>query len=130
MIKIKLSNGAEYEVLPVTAVYPSYSSTVRNRMEIHMTTEAMTDTEFITLFSDKELTKTIHIINTESGADITYDGYNEPVSIDISRSDSVDVATGAVVTEYHLVASLEQLTHQEADVRAMKELLEKMSKQA
>lgn len=130
MIKIKLSNGAEYEVLPVTAVYPSYSSTVRNRMEIHMTTEAMTDTEFITLFSDKELTKTIHIINTESGADITYDGYNEPVSIGISRSDSVDVATGVVITEYHLVASLEQLTHQEADVRAMKELLEKMSKQA
>ena len=130
MIKIKLSNGAEYEVLPVTAVYPSYSSTVRNRMEIHMTTEAMTDTEFITLFSDKELTKTIHIINTESGADITYDGYNEPVSIGIRRSDSVDVATGAVVTEYHLVASLEQLTHQEAYVRAMKELLEKMSKQA
>ena len=56
MVKIKLSNGTEYEVLPITAVYPSYASNVRNRMEIHMSLDAMTDAEFITLFSDKELT--------------------------------------------------------------------------
>lgn len=69
-----------------------------------------------------------HVINTSTESNIAYEGYNEPVSIGISRYDSVDVATGNVVTEYHLVANLEQLTHQEQDVRTMKELLEKMSK--
>lgn len=128
MVKIKLSNGVEYEVLPMTAVYPSYSATARSHIEIHMSTDSMSDTEFISIFSDKELTKTIHVINTRTESDIAYEGYNEPVSIGISRYDSVDVATGNVVTEYHLVANLEQLTHQEQDVRAMKELLEKMSK--
>ena len=32
------------------------------------------------------------------------------------------------VTEYHLIANLEQLTYQEADIKAMKELITKMSK--
>lgn len=130
MVKIKLSNGTEYEVLPITAVYPSYTSNVRNRMEIHMPLDAMTDAEFIALFSDKELTKKISIINTETDKNITYEGYNEPFSIGVSRYDTVVLSTGEPVTEYHLVANLEQLTYQEADVRRMKELLEQMSAQA
>lgn len=130
MVKIKLSNGTEYEVLPVTAVYPSYSSNSRSRMEIHMPLDAMTDAEFITLFSDKDLTKKISIINTETDSNITYEGYNEPFSIGVSRYDTIVVATGEPVEEYHLVANLEQLTYQEADVRRMKELLEQMSAQA
>lgn len=88
----------------------------------------MSDTEFIALFSNQELTKTIQIINTESNSTITYERYNEPVSIGIGRYDSVNVATGEVVTEYHLIANLEQLTYQEADIKAMKELIAKMSK--
>lgn len=127
MIKIKLSNGDEYEVLPMTAVYPSYSSTVRSHIEIHMDKSSMSDTEFIALFSNQELTKTIQIINTESNSTITYERYNEPISIGIGRYDSVNVATGEVVTEYHLIANLEQLTYQEADIKAMKELIAKMS---
>lgn len=130
MVKIKLSNGTEYEVLPITAVYPSYASNIRNRMEIHMPLDAMTDAEFIALFSDKELTKKISIINTETDKNITYEGYNEPFSIGVSRYDTVVLSTGEPVTEYHLVANLEQLTYQEADVRRMKELLEQMSAQA
>ena len=117
MVKIKLSNGTEYEVLPVTAVYPSYSSNSRSRMEIHMPLDAMTDAEFIALFSDKDLTKKISIINTETDSNITYEGYNEPFSIGVSRYDTTVVATGEPVEEYHLVANLEQLTYQEADVR-------------
>mgnify|MGYP003253798287 FL=1 len=130
MVKIKLSNGTEYEVLPITAVYPSYASNVRNRMEIHMSLDAMTDAEFIALFSDKELTKKISIINTETDKNITYEGYNEPFSVGVSRYDTVVLSTGEPVTEYHLVANLEQLTYQEADVRRMKELLEQMSAKA
>lgn len=130
MIKIKLSNGTEYEVLPVTAVYPSYSANIRSRMEIHMPLTAMTDAEFIALFSDKELTKKISIINTDRDIVITYEGYNEPVAIGVSRFDTTIVETGEPVEEYHLVANLEQLTYQEADVRKMKELLEQMSQQA
>ena len=41
---------------------------------------------------------------------------------------NTNVATGEVVTEYHLIANLEQLTYQEADIKAMKELITKMSK--
>lgn len=130
MVKIKLSNGTEYEVLPVTAVYPSYSSNSRSRMEIHMPLDAMTDAEFIALFSDKDLTKKISIIDTKTDSNITYEGYNEPFSIGVSRYDTIVVATGEPVEEYHLVANLEQLTYQEADVRRMKELLEQMSAQA
>lgn len=32
-----------------------------------------------------------------------------------------------VETEYHLIANLEQLTYQESDIKAMKELIAKMS---
>ena len=74
MVKIKLSDGTEYEVLPITAVYPSYASNVRNRMEIHMSLDAMTDAEFITLFSNKELTKIISIINTVYDKNIIFVG--------------------------------------------------------
>ena len=86
MVKIKLSNGTEYEVLPVTAVYPSYSSNSRSRMEIHMPLDAMTDAEFIALFSDKDLTKKISIINTETDSNITYEGYTENIYVPRSRA--------------------------------------------
>ena len=59
MLKIKLANNSEYEVLENTAIYPSYGAG-RNKMEIHMNVDSMTVEEFEGFFTEAN-TAEIHL---------------------------------------------------------------------
>lgn len=119
MIKIKLADNSEIEVLANTAVYPSMSANNRSRMEIHLTETAMTLDAFEALFSDEAKTASIHLIDTESGSDITYSNYSIVASIGKKSVATVNYQTGATATEMHLVVELEQLTYIEQQLKAL-----------
>lgn len=118
-LKIKLSNGNEYEVLADTAVYPSGSNVVRNRIEIHMTTEAMGTSDFEALFMNESLTASMHLINDDEkvGFDTLYENYSYPARIGKERVTKYDVTTAKATDETHLVAVLEQYTYIEQQIK-------------
>lgn len=123
MLKIKFANNQEQEILPSTTVYPSGSSAVRSRMELHMAADAMTFEAFETLMSDTAKTATLHIIETDANdevlRDIAYTAYTIPAQIGKQRVDVTDYATGAITSEMHLVVVLEQLTYIEQQLKAL-----------
>lgn len=118
-LKIKLADSKEYEILTETTVFPSGTTAVRSRMEIHMSEDAMALDDFVALFSDNEKTKTMHIINEEQGTDIAYTWYIVVSEIGKKRVDTVNHGTGAVGSELHLVAVMEQLTYTEQKLYEM-----------
>lgn len=119
MLKIKLKNGDEYEVLTQTAVYPSGSPALRSRMEIHMAADAMGLEDFAALFGDAQQTAELHLVNTETGSDMTYQNYSLVSSVGKQRVDETDYTTGASTSSLHLVAVLEQLTYIEQQLAAL-----------
>ena len=119
MLKIKLKNSDEYEVLTQTAVYPSGSPALRSRMEIHMAADAMGLEDFAALFGDAQQTAELHLINTETGSDVTYKNYSLVSSVGKQRVDETDYTTGASTSSLHLVAVLEQLTYIEQQLAAL-----------
>lgn len=119
MIKIKLADNSEIEVLANTAVYPSMSASNRSRMEIHLAENAMALDDFETLFSNEAKTASIHLINTENGSDVTYSNYSIVASIGKKSVATVNYQTGATASEMHLVAELEQLTYIEQQLKAL-----------
>jgi len=119
MIRIKLKNSDEYEVLTQTAIYPSGSPALRSRMEIHMAADAMGLEDFAALFGDAQQTAEMHLVNTETGSDMTYKNYSLVSSVGKQRVDETDYMTGASTSSLHLVAVLEQLTYIEQQLAAL-----------
>lgn len=115
MLKIKLANNNEYEVLENTAIYLSYGAG-RNRMEIHMDVDAMTVEEFEGLFTEAN-TAEIHLLNGES--DMAYFDYSIIASIGKKRVSSASTSTGEVSSALELVVELEQLTYIEKQLKAL-----------
>lgn len=118
-LKIKFKNGNEYEVLTQTAVYPSGSPALRSRMEIHMAADAMGIEAFAALFGDAQQTAELHLVNAETGSDLTYKNYSLVSSVGKQRVDETDYTTGASTSSLHLVAVLEQLTYIEQQLAAL-----------
>lgn len=136
MLKLQFADGAAYPVLGSTAVYPSGSSTVRSRMEVHMAANAMTLEAFEALLSDAAKTQTLRLVKTteaepetaaaageaaeagEAGADaeeavlfdMAYTGYTLLARVGKERTETADPATGAVTCALRLAATLEQPT--------------------
>lgn len=119
MLKIKSKNGNEYEVLAQTAVYPSGSPDLRSRMEIHMAADAMGLEDFAALFGDAQQTAELHLINTETGSDVTYKNYSLVASVGKQRVDETDYTTGTSTSSLQLVVVLEQLTYIEQQLAAL-----------
>ena len=118
-LKIKLNNGDEYEALMQTAVYPSGSPALRSRMEIHMAADAMGLEAFAALFGNVQQTAELHLVNTETGSDVTYKNYSLVSSVGKQRVDETDYTTGTSTSSLHLVAVLEQLTYIEQQLAAL-----------
>lgn len=123
MLKIKFADGTEKEILQSTTVYPSGSSSVRSKMEIHMSEYAMSFVDFESLMSDSEKTKELHIIETDMYGSIVrenvYSSYILPAQIGKQRVDIIDYEDGQVNSEMHLVAELEQLTYIEQQLNKL-----------
>lgn len=111
--------GKEYAALDNTTVYPSGSANTRSRMEVHMAEDAMELDAFVALMSNEANTMNIRLVgyheDETAGVVVDYDTaytYFVVVSeVGKKRVDAVDNATGAVASEFHLVAVLEQLTY-------------------
>lgn len=133
MLKLQFADGTEYPVLETTAVYPSGSSAVRSRMEVHMAADAMPLEAFAALLSDAAKTQTLHLVKTAEAAadetagagdgadseaaetaavvfDMVYTGYTLPARVGKERAEAADPATGAVLRTQRLAATLEQPT--------------------
>ena len=123
MLKIKFADGTEKEILQDTTVYPSGSSSVRSKMEIHMPESAMALLVFESLMSDKEKTKEIRIVETaEDGSIIreeTYRHYTLLAYVGKRRVGTVSYIDGTTASATHLVAELEQPTYIEQQLEAL-----------
>ncbi len=129
MLKLTLADKSEYEVLPQnTAVYPSFSTNARNRMEIHMREDLMTLEQLDALFSDKKKTDTITLTEIDESVEPNevkysriYSKYNYVTAIGkeiVTIPNFTDASTPSV-TETHLVVKLEQLTYTEQQLEAL-----------
>ena len=127
MLKLKFADNTEREILQDTTIYPSGSSAVRSRMEIHMAEDAMSLTEFEAVMSDPKKTSALRLIETsiaEDGTEITvrdtlYSAYTLIASLGKQRVDKLDYTSGQPAGEAHLVAVLEQLTYIEQQLAAL-----------
>ena len=124
MLKIKLADNTEIEVLEDTTVFPSGSSSMRSKMSVHVATDAMDLVAFEHLMSDAEKTKEIHLISEnpetrEIISDVAYTHYSILASIGKKRVDTTSYVDGKVTSAMHLVAELEQLTYIEQQLAAM-----------
>ena len=122
-LNITFANGKTYEVLDNTVIYPSGSSNVHSRMEIHMAEDVMDLDSFVALMGDENATMTQRHVKTDDEGKVLYD-YTYTYYIAVSevgkkRCEVVNTQTGEVVSEYHLVAILEQLTYTEQKLREL-----------
>lgn len=115
MIKITLKNGKEYEVLDSTLVYPSGTSSVRSKIEIHLDESAMTLAELEKIFIDETATDEIRITKTREDGVVEYDNiyYHYCVVSSIGKKivSSVSNSTGEVTEKMRLSVVLEQRTY-------------------
>lgn len=116
MLKIKLADGAEYDVLENTAVYPAYGAG-RSRFEIHMAADAMDTAVFEALFTDESKTCELRLIGDQF--DTAYFHYVIVSAIGKKRVERTSPTTGEVMACLELVAELEQLTYIEQQLRAL-----------
>ena len=127
MLKLKFADNSEKEVLQDTVIYPSGSPSVRSRMEVHMSANAMPLQDFEALMSDPAKTGTLRLIETGAdGAggemivrDTVYSTYTLVASVGKQRVDKLDYTRGQPASEIHLVAVLEQLTYIEQQLAAL-----------
>ena len=127
MLKLKFADNTEKEVLQDTVIYPSGSPSIRSRMEVHMSADAMPLQDFEALMSDPAKTRTLRLIETgadEAGGemivrDTAYSAYTLVASVGKQRVDKLDYTSGQAVGETHLVAVLEQLTYIEQQLAAL-----------
>lgn len=116
MLKIKLTDGSEYDVLQNTAVYPAYGAG-RSRFEIHMAADAMDTAAFEAIFTDESKTSELRLMGDQF--DTAYFHYVIVSSIGKRRVEYVSPTTGEVTAALELVAELEQLTYIEQQLRAL-----------
>ena len=118
---IKLSNNNEYPVCSTgdysTRVIPSGNANVRSKMFIYMPEDVMTLEEFIAIFSNEANLESITFIG-ETFENV-YENYTVVQSVGKELVTEVDNATGAAISEYRLVAKLEQLTYIEQKLKAL-----------
>lgn len=128
MLKIKLTDGTEYEVIQQgTAVYPSFSTALRNRMEIQMPLDAMSFAEFERLFTDKTKTNAITLIELDTSVtpaevkgEMLYTNYTNVVAIGKETVTVPNITdSSAAITETRLVVKLEQLTYIEQQLERL-----------
>lgn len=123
MLMITFANGKTYPVHEDTTIYPSGNRNIRNRMEIHIAEDKITFDNFIALVSDEKATMTMRHTMTDDANKIIYDHtytyYIALAEVGKRRCDVVNVETGEVRSEYHLVAVLEQLTETEQKLREL-----------
>ena len=127
MLKLKFADNTEKEVLQDTVIYPSGSLSIRSRMEVHMSADAMPLQDFEALMSDPAKTGTLRLIETdadEAGGemivrDTAYSAYTLVSSVGKQRVDKLDYTSGQAAGETHLVAVLEQLTYIEQQLAAL-----------
>lgn len=118
MLKIRFKNGKEYNVLSNTAIYPSYNTNSRNKFEIHMEESSMSLEEFELLFNEDN-TSEIHLINDESGSDVTYFDYIILSSVGKKLITTQNISTNELVKNLELVAELEQITYIEKQLKQL-----------
>lgn len=129
MLKITLADKTEYEVLQQhTAVYPSFATNARNRMELHMREDLMSLAQLETVFSDKDKTSTITMTEIDDSVEPQevkysriYSKYNYVTAIGKETVTISNIADTSLppVTETHLVVKLEQLTYTEQQLEAL-----------
>ena len=83
-----------------------------------MATDAMGLEDFSALFVDTQ-TAELHLINTETGSDVTYKNYSLVASVGKQRVDETDYTTGTSTSGLQLVVVLEQLTYIEQQLAAL-----------
>ena len=118
---IKFSNNKEYPVCSTgdysTRVIPSNNPNIRSQMYVYMTMDTMTFEEFITLFADEVNLETI-TFKGETFENM-YENYTVVQSVGKELVTEVDFTTGEVISEYRLVAKLEQLTYIEQKLKEL-----------
>lgn len=106
--------GTWYPASDNTAIYPSYNASIRNRMEIHMASDAMTFEAFENLFTADLSTITIEQYKTDEVSEASLiaqtvcQNYNILSEIGRRRVDTTLPQTGVTTSEMHLVCVLEQ----------------------
>ena len=120
MLKIRLANEKEYEVLPSTVIYPGYGN-ARSKFEIHMTEDAMSLDDFVALFVESNTAKIrlIEELDNEQKTDVTYYDYIIVASVGLQRVTDVSVQTGEPNVSVELVAVLEQLSYIEKQLKTL-----------
>ena len=121
MISVTFANGNKINVLEDTVVYPSGTSTVRNKMEIHADKDSMSLDEFIVLFNDESMNeiRIQEVIDGKTKYDTLYKDYGIISSIGLKRVEKYNVSSSQIETSVHLVAVLEQLTYIEKQLKAL-----------
>lgn len=118
---IKFSNNKEYTVCSTgdysTRVIPSNNPNIRSRMYVYMTMDTMTFEEFINLFADEANLETI-TFKGETFENM-YENYTVVQSVGKELVTEVDFITGEAISEYRLVAKLEQLTYIEQKLKEL-----------
>lgn len=118
---IKFSNNKEYSVCSTgdycTRVIPSSNPNMRSQMYIYMPMDTMTLEEFITLFADEANLETI-TFKGETFENV-YENYTVVQSVGKELITEVDFTTGEAISEYRLVAKLEQLTYIEQKLKEL-----------
>lgn len=117
---IKLSNNIEYPVISTgdncTRAVPSGNANVRSKMYVYMADDAMTLTEFAALFTEENL-ETVTLKG--DGFETIFSNYTVVQSVGRELVTEVDTSTGETVSEYRLLAKLEQLTYTEQKLKAL-----------
>ena len=120
-MKIKFSNNKEYPVCSTgdycTRVIPSSNPNMRSQMYIYMAMDTMTVDEFIALFADEANLEKI-TLKGETFENV-YENYTLVQSVGKELITEVDFTTGKTISEYRLVAKLEQLTYIEQKLKEL-----------
>lgn len=127
-------NQVKYAVCDDTLLYPSGSTTIRNKIEIHMEVDGLEYFEFEKIFSNKENLRMLYLREygrkeTDGKVDenaqlyeYPCENYTEILSIGRKRIDSVDFMTGKVSSVEHYVVILEQPLQVELLMEQMEQL--------
>ena len=118
---IKFSNNKEYPVCSTgdycTRVIPSSNPNVRSQMYVYMAEDTMALDEFIALFADEANLERI-TFKGETFENV-YENYTVVQSVGKELITEVDFTTGETISEYRLVAKLEQLTYIEQKLKEL-----------
>lgn len=123
MLQLTFNNGLTFPIHDDTVIYSAVNINSRSKMAIHIPESVMLLDDFIALVSDENATMHMTISEIDENHNLVretpYVYYIALAEVGKRRCDVIDVQTGAVISEYHLVAVLEQLTATEQKLREL-----------